>query len=109
LIVVISGVLVINCTLPERGRLLSHQARRAMPQNCPEYCLGVLPMSHLTPKELEVTQLIGSGASNREIAQPLFISESTVKTHVNSIFNRLGLKNRSPLAIYANRHLLDCG
>jgi DNA-binding NarL/FixJ family response regulator len=68
-----------------------------------------LPISHLTPKELEVTRLIGSGASNQEIAQQLFIAESTVKTHVNSIFNRLGLKNRSQLAIYANRHLLDCG
>ncbi len=67
------------------------------------------PTGNLTPKELEVTQLIGSGASNREIAQQLFISESTVKTHVNSIFTRLGLKNRSQVAIYANRHLLDCG
>jgi DNA-binding NarL/FixJ family response regulator len=68
-----------------------------------------LPIANLTPKELEVSQLIGSGASNREIAQKLFITENTVKTHVNNIFNRLGLKNRSQLAIYANRHLLDCG
>jgi DNA-binding NarL/FixJ family response regulator len=75
----------------------------AMPTTVP------LPISNLTPKELEVTQLIGLGASNREIAQKLFITENTVKTHVNNIFNRLGLKNRSQVAIYANRHLLDCG
>jgi DNA-binding NarL/FixJ family response regulator len=65
-----------------------------------------LPTSDLTPKELEVTRLIGSGATNREIAETLFIAESTVKTHVNNIFGRLGLKNRSQLAIYANRSSL---
>jgi DNA-binding NarL/FixJ family response regulator len=65
--------------------------------------IQILPTSDLTPKELEVTRLIGSGASNREIAETLYIAESTVKTHVNNIFGRLGLKNRSQLAIYANR------
>jgi DNA-binding NarL/FixJ family response regulator len=65
--------------------------------------IQTLPTSDLTPKELEVTRLIGSGASNREIGEKLFIAESTVKTHVNNIFGRLGLKNRSQLAIYANR------
>jgi DNA-binding NarL/FixJ family response regulator len=65
--------------------------------------IQTLPTSGLTPKELEVSRLIGSGATNREIAETLFIAESTVKTHVNNIFGRLGLKNRSQLAIYANR------
>lgn len=56
----------------------------------------------LTARELEVMKLVGTGATNREIAQQLFISEGTVKTHVTSIFNRLNLKNRAQLAIYAN-------
>jgi DNA-binding NarL/FixJ family response regulator len=83
--------------------------RSDTPKILPMPTPGSLPISNLTPKELEVTRLIGSGASNQEIAQQLFIAESTVKTHVTSIFNRLGLKNRSQVAIYANRHLLDCG
>lgn len=56
----------------------------------------------LTPREEEVLRLIGIGATNREIAQRLFISEGTVKTHVNHLLNRLTLRNRSQLAIYAH-------
>ncbi|MBE9014086.1 response regulator transcription factor [Pseudanabaenaceae cyanobacterium LEGE 13415] len=59
-------------------------------------------LSALTPREQEVLQLIGQGATNREIAQSLFITEGTVKTHVTSILNRLNLRNRSQIAIYAN-------
>jgi DNA-binding NarL/FixJ family response regulator len=53
-------------------------------------------------RELEIVRLIGKGASNREIAQQLFITESTVKSHMTHIFNRLNLKNRAQVAIYAN-------
>lgn len=56
----------------------------------------------LTPREEEVLRLIGIGATNREIAERLFISEGTVKTHVNHLLNRLTLRNRSQLAIYAH-------
>lgn len=56
----------------------------------------------LTPRELDVARLVAVGATNQEIADRLFISKSTVKTHINSIFNRLSLKNRSQLAIYAS-------
>ncbi len=59
-------------------------------------------LSELTPRELDVAKLVAIGATNQEIATKLFISESTVKTHINSIFNRLNLKNRAQLAIYAN-------
>jgi DNA-binding NarL/FixJ family response regulator len=59
-------------------------------------------LAGLTSRELEVARLVGRGATNQEISQELFISESTVKTHLTSIFNRLNIKNRSLLAIYAN-------
>lgn len=62
-------------------------------------------LSQLTPREREVLCLIGRGSTNREIAQALYISEGTVKTHVTHLFNRLNLRNRSQLAIYANRVL----
>jgi DNA-binding NarL/FixJ family response regulator len=59
-------------------------------------------LSQITPREREVLQLIASGATNRDIAQELFISEGTVKTHVTHLLNRLNLRNRSQLAIYAH-------
>ncbi|PSB21870.1 DNA-binding response regulator [Phormidesmis priestleyi ULC007] len=58
--------------------------------------------SEITAREHEVLRLIGVGATNREIAQRLYITEGTVKTHVTSILSRLNLRNRSQLAIYAN-------
>ena len=59
-------------------------------------------LAELTPREIEVFNLIGTGYTNREIAKELYIVEGTVKTHVTNIFNRLGLSNRSQIAIYAN-------
>jgi DNA-binding NarL/FixJ family response regulator len=57
---------------------------------------------NLTPREQEVLQLVGLGYTNRDIAQSLYISEGTVKTHVTHLLSRLNLRNRAQLAIYAN-------
>lgn len=62
-------------------------------------------LTQVTNREQEVLHLISSGATNREIAQQLQISEGTVKTHVTHLFNRLNLRNRSQLAIYANQYM----
>jgi DNA-binding NarL/FixJ family response regulator len=59
-------------------------------------------LEELTPREREVLQLIASGASNREIAESLFITERTVKNHVTSILTRLNLRDRTQAAIFAN-------
>lgn len=59
----------------------------------------------LTPREREVLQLIAQGYSNREIANQLYISERTVKNHVNSILGRLNLRDRTQAAIFATKHL----
>lgn len=59
-------------------------------------------LTRLTPREQDVLRLISSGTTNREIAEQLYISEGTVKTHVTHLLNRLNLRNRSQLAIYAN-------
>jgi DNA-binding NarL/FixJ family response regulator len=56
----------------------------------------------LTAREMDVLNLIGNGCTNREIAQQLYIAEGTVKSHVTHILNRLNLRNRSQIAIYAN-------
>jgi len=55
----------------------------------------------LSPREGEVLQLVAQGATNKEIAESLFISENTVKTHLKSIMEKLHLANRSQAAAYA--------
>lgn len=57
--------------------------------------------SGLTEREMEVLRLISTGATNREIAEKLFISEGTVKNHVSNILNCLGLRDRIQAALYA--------
>jgi DNA-binding NarL/FixJ family response regulator len=59
----------------------------------------------LTPREQEVLRLIAAGASNREIAQTLYISEGTVKNYVTRILSHLGLRDRTQAAIFANSFL----
>jgi DNA-binding NarL/FixJ family response regulator len=60
----------------------------------------------LTERELEVLRLIATGATNREIADRLVVSEGTVKNHVSSILSRLGLRDRTQAALYAHQHNL---
>ncbi len=55
----------------------------------------------LTRREIEVLQMIAEGMSNLEIAQKLFISERTVKSHVTNILSKLHLADRTQAAIYA--------
>lgn len=49
----------------------------------------------LTPRELEILELIAEGLSNREIAGRLFVSENTVKTHSSRVFDKLGARRRT--------------
>lgn len=49
----------------------------------------------LTPRELEVLHLIAEGLSNREMAERLFVSENTVKTHTSRVFDKLGASRRT--------------
>lgn len=58
----------------------------------------------LTPRESEVLRLIAAGRSNREIARQLFVSEATIKTHVNRIFMKTGSRDRAQAVHYAYTH-----
>jgi DNA-binding NarL/FixJ family response regulator len=61
--------------------------------------------SLLTPREVEVLELIVAGRSNREIAEALFIEEKTVKNHVSNIYSKLHLKNRYEAITRGREHL----
>ena len=68
------------------------------PQSAPPPPTEAIPV---TPREIEVLRLLAAGATNKEIAQALVVSEGTVKKHVSNILQTLELRDRTQAAIYA--------
>jgi DNA-binding NarL/FixJ family response regulator len=64
------------------------------------------PYQLLTEREIDVLRLIALGATNREIAGQLVVSEGTIKNHVSNILSRLNLRDRTQAALYARDHQL---
>lgn len=60
----------------------------------------------ITPRELEILELIAQGLSNREIAARLFVSENTVKTHSSRVFDKLGARRRTQAVQFGKEHRL---
>ena len=56
---------------------------------------GKLDALGITPRELEILELIAAGLSNKEIAERAFVSENTVKTHLSRVFDKLGARRRT--------------
>ncbi len=61
------------------------------------------PDTPWTPREREVLRLIVEGCSNNEIAQSMVVSRSTVKTHINNVYRKLGVRNRVQAAVQARK------
>ena len=58
----------------------------------------------LTKRELEIVALVAEGLTNQEVAERLCISRATVRTHLTSIFHKLGTCNRLKLVVYAYKN-----
>lgn len=63
-----------------------------------------IKIASLTDREHDVIALVGEGLKNKEIADRLFISDSTVRHHLTSIYEKLGVSDRLELVIYAYKH-----
>ena len=70
---------------------------------------GQGPPDGLTAREVEVLALLASGLNNTEIAQRLYLSNATVKTHINRIFAKTGARDRAQAVRYAYQHRLAAG
>lgn len=78
---------------PRAGRVLIEQRRRGRKE------------VELTPREREVLGLVGQGLANKQIARRLEITERTVKAHLTSVFQRIGVTDRVQAALWARQHL----
>lgn len=84
---------------PVASRLVAELARSPLPQKGESQGDAEI----LSGREIEVTMLVGRGATNAEIAGELYISEGTAKNNVSKILRKLGLRDRTQLALYAAR------
>ena len=79
----------------------AHAGQRRIPPEIAARLAERMPRSELTPRELEVLHLIVKGKSNKDIAAALFVTEGTVKIHVNNLLGKLGVSDRTQAATAA--------
>ncbi len=84
--------------LLEELTALTEQRRREVPKRTDER------LGRVTPRERQIVDLLSAGASNKEIAKRLNVTERTVKAHLTTIFRKLGLSGRLQLALFALEH-----
>jgi DNA-binding NarL/FixJ family response regulator len=80
--------------------LATYDSRLAEKAGLNQRGLGIRPATLLTDREEEVLELLRQGMSNREIAQTLWIAQSTAKVHIRHIFEKLGVRSRTEAALF---------
>lgn len=91
-------VVALHMVLEGKPYFKSSAANTAQPPADPEKMDAYLKLKQLTPRETEVARYMKEEFSNREIAEKIFISESTVETHRKHVKEKLGVKSRRELA-----------
>ena len=86
------------------ARLVARAATSAATSSTPP---GPALPDGLTAREAEVLSLIADGLTNSQIAARLYVSEATIKTHINHIFTKAGVCDRAQAVAYAHHHHLD--
>jgi DNA-binding NarL/FixJ family response regulator len=95
-----------------RGVRAAYEGRSVLAPSVAERLMGLVSAprdksSELSPRELEILRLVAGGDTNRAVAQKLFISEATVKTHLLHLYDKLGARDRaSAVATAYQRRLL---
>ena len=79
----------------------TRRQNREIPRKESHFTSSDNPLKTLTSREKEVLQLAAEGANNKEIAEKLVLSEVTVKSHMNSIFKKLKVTNRTQAVLLA--------
>jgi DNA-binding NarL/FixJ family response regulator len=80
-------------------RILEHYRRQVAPAG-----REAMRLALLTDRERDVLRMMARGATNKEIAATLYVAEATVKTHVGSIFRKLGVRDRPAAIVFAYDH-----
>ena len=89
------------------ARLIQRASEAATSSSGATGSAAPLPPDGLTARETDVLALIADGLTNSQIAGRLYVSEATVKTHINHIFTKAGLHDRAQAVAYAHRHHLN--
>ncbi len=95
----IAGKLFASFAEPDRQEVAIHQ--QPLPDSTSTAARGLVET--LTEREREILSLVARGASNREIAEALFLTEGTVKNHMTSIFSKIGARDRIQAALKAQQ------
>jgi DNA-binding CsgD family transcriptional regulator len=88
------------------GRALANEAAIDLAIECADQVRSAVATGPLTAREAEVVKLVGRGLSNKEIAGELVVSVRTAEAHITSALNKLGLRSRAQLAVWAAEHRL---
>lgn len=104
-VVLQGGVWISPATLPHFvSRLQAFSARQESQAGGESRAGSADAFATLTERQREVALLVGQGASNKKIGNQLAITDRTVKAHLGTIFEKLGVKDRLQLALYVTKH-----